>query len=332
MPGKKGKKRVVAIGGGTGLSTILRGLKQYDIDLTAIVTVADDGGSSGKIRKDYMIPPPGDIRNVMAALSDVEPLVLEMFQYRFASSEGLGGHSLGNLMLAAMTNITGDFSRAVAEMSRILNIKGRVLPAANQIITLAAELEDGSIINGESKIPVYGHRIRRVFLLPEEVEPLEDAVRAIRKADMIVIGPGSLYTSILPNLLVPGIGEAVLKSKASRLYICNIMTQPGETSSFSASDHVRVMYDHLGARFLNGVVVNDGTGLDAVAEVYRQQQSVPVQGDVEELGELAEDVILADIATIVGGLVRHDAGKVAELICNYLNSPDGAAVCRDGRP
>ncbi|MFC7366030.1 MULTISPECIES: gluconeogenesis factor YvcK family protein [Bhargavaea] len=326
MPGKKGKKRIVAIGGGTGLSTILRGLKQYDVDLTAIVTVADDGGSSGKIRKDYMIPPPGDIRNVMAALSDVEPLVLEMFQYRFSSSEGLGGHSLGNLMLAAMTNITGDFSRAVAEMSRILNIKGRVLPAANQIITLGAELEDGSIINGESKIPAYGHRIRRVFLLPDEVEPLEDAIRAIRKADMIVVGPGSLYTSILPNLLVPGIGEAVLKSKASRLYICNIMTQPGETSSFSASDHVRVMYDHLGGRFLDGIVVNDGTGLEDVAEEYRQQQSIPVHSDVERLRELADDVILADIATIVGGHVRHDAGKVAELLCSYLDSPDGAAV------
>lgn len=326
MPAKKGKKRIVAIGGGTGLSTILRGLKQHEVDLTAIVTVADDGGSSGKIRKDYMIPPPGDVRNVIAALSDVEPLVLEMFQYRFSSSDGLGGHSLGNLMLAAMTNITGDFSRAVAEMSGFLNIKGRVLPAANQIITLGAELEDGSIINGESKIPVYGHKIRRVFLLPEEVEPLEDAVRAIRKADMIVIGPGSLYTSILPNLLVPGIGEAVLHSKARKLYICNIMTQPGETSSFTASDHVRVMYDHLGACFLDGVVINDGTGLEAVVEEYRLQQSVPVQVDMESLEELARDVILADIATIVGNHVRHDAGKLADLIYSYLDSPDGAKV------
>ncbi|SIT91263.1 gluconeogenesis factor YvcK family protein [Edaphobacillus lindanitolerans] len=323
MPVKQGGKRIVAIGGGTGLSTILRGLKKYDADLTAIVTVADDGGSSGRLRKDLLIPPPGDVRNVMAALSDVEPLVEEMFQYRFGKEDSLNGHSLGNLMLAAMTHITGDFARAVAEMSRILNIKGRVLPAANQVITLGAELDDGSIINGESKIPAYGRRIRRVFLLPEDAEPLEEAVRAIRLADLIVIGPGSLYTSILPNLLVPGIRDEILKAKAEKVYICNIMTQPGETYAFTAEDHVLALYDHLGTSFLDGILVHDGGQMPTIIEEeYEKQLSVPVEGDPAALKALVRHVVFKDIATTVDHHVRHDAGKVAEWLMAYPDRPD----------
>ncbi|MET3576715.1 YvcK family protein [Bhargavaea ullalensis] len=323
MPKKQGGKRIVAIGGGTGLSTILRGLKKFDADLTAIVTVADDGGSSGRLRKDFLIPPPGDVRNVMAALSDVEPLVEEMFQFRFGKEDSLNGHSLGNLMLAAMTHITGDFARAVAEMSRILNIKGRVLPAANQVITLGAELDDGSIINGESKIPAYGRRIRRVFLIPDDVQPLEETVRAIRQADLIVIGPGSLYTSILPNLLVPGIRDAVLKARAEKVYICNIMTQPGETYAFTAEDHVLAMYEHLGIPFLDGILVHDGRQVPGVIEEeYGKQQSVPVRGNPAALQALVKHVVFEDIATIVDNHVRHDAGKVADWLLAYPGNPD----------
>ncbi|MET0785116.1 MAG: gluconeogenesis factor YvcK family protein, partial [Paenisporosarcina sp.] len=213
MARSKRRKRIVIIGGGTGLSTLLRGLKKFPVDLTAIVTVADDGGSSGRLRDDYDIPPPGDIRQVMAALSDVEPLVEEMFQYRFSSSNDLGGHSLGNLMLTALTDITGDFSHAIREMSRVLNVNGTVLPAANQRITLHAELEDGTIVTGESKIPTYNQRIHRVFLSPNDVKPLPDTIRAIKRADLLVFGPGSLYTSILPNLMVEGIRDAIFASK-----------------------------------------------------------------------------------------------------------------------
>ena len=196
---RKNPIKLVVIGGGTGLSTLLRGLKRFPFDITAIVTVADDGGSSGRLRDDYDIPPPGDVRNVIAALSDVEPLVEQMFQYRFSHSDDLHGHSLGNLMLTALTDITGDFSYAISEMSRVLQVHGHVLPAANKKVTLRAELENGTIITGESNMPTAQSRIHRVYLEPENVKPLPAAIRAIERADLIVLGPGSLYTSIIPN-------------------------------------------------------------------------------------------------------------------------------------
>ena len=247
MPHSGDLKKVVIFGGGTGLATLVRGLKKYPVEITAVVTVADDGGSSGRLLDEYDIPPPGDVRNVMAALSDVEPLIEKMFQYRFASTEDLKGHSLGNLMLAALTNITGDFARAVEQMSHILNIQGKVLPAANQRITLHAELEDGTIVTGESKIPVYGRRIRRVYLSPQEVKPLPETIQAIMNADLIVFGPGSLYTSILPTILVQAIRDAVMACSAKKVYICNLTTQAGETFEYSASEHVKALYDHAGA-------------------------------------------------------------------------------------
>src|SRR5690554_4593358 len=251
------RAKVVVIGGGTGLSVLLRGLKTFPVDITAIVTVADDGGSSGKIRQELKVPPPGDIRNVLVALSEVEPLLEELFQHRFQNGENLSGHSLGNLLLAGMTSITGDFAQGVHELSRVLKVKGKVLPAANEGIVLHAEMEDGTFVEGESKIPLHGKKIKRVFLEPENPKPLQDTLNAIEEADLIVVGPGSLFTSIIPNLLVSEISEMISLAKAWKVYICNVMTQPGETDDFTAADHVEAIYNHVQERFLNSIIVNN---------------------------------------------------------------------------
>ncbi|MFD1032115.1 gluconeogenesis factor YvcK family protein [Metaplanococcus flavidus] len=317
MENKGQRKKLVIIGGGTGLSTLLRGLKKLPLDLTAIVTVADDGGSSGRLRNDLNIPPPGDIRNVMAALSDAEPLVEEMFQYRFSKSIDLGGHSLGNLMLAALTDLTGDFSHAVREMSRVLNVNGTVIPAANQIVTLKAEFEDGTIVSGESKIPQYLQPIKRVFIEPIDVKTLPDTVTAIRQADIIVIGPGSLYTSILPNLLVKDIKKELLAAKAKKIYICNLMTQAGETYMYSASDHIKALYDHVGQPFLDAVLLDKAEMPPTVVELYKQEKAWPVAYDAEKLAELGLDIHREDIASIFENAVRHEPKKVAEWLFQY---------------
>lgn len=311
------RKRIVIIGGGTGLSTLLRGLKKFPLDLTAIVTVADDGGSSGRLRDDLDIPPPGDIRNVMAALSDAEPLVAEMFQHRFKHSLDLGGHSLGNLMLAALTEITGDFSLAVREMSRVLNVNGTVLPAANQLVTLHAELEDGSTVKGESKIPAYLQKIKRVFLEPHDVKTLPDTIAAIRNADVIIIGPGSLYTSILPNLLVQDIKKTLIASKAKKIYICNLMTQAGETYRYTAADHVQALYDHVEESFLDAILLDQAEIPANIAERYQKQKSWPVEYDEKRLHNMGLSIFKADIANILGEAVRHEPMKVAEWLFEY---------------
>ncbi|MFJ8263410.1 uridine diphosphate-N-acetylglucosamine-binding protein YvcK [Rummeliibacillus sp. NPDC094406] len=317
---QKKQTRIVLIGGGTGLSTLLRGLKKYPVDLTAIVTVADDGGSSGRLRDDFAIPPPGDIRNVIAALSEVEPLVEEMFQYRFKGKEELGGHSLGNLMLTALTEITGDFSHAIREMSRVLNVHGKVLPAANQRITLLAELVDGTLVKGESKIPTFNTGIKRVYLSPPDVLPLQEAVNAIENADIIIIGPGSLYTSILPNLLVEGIKKAVLESKGHKIYICNLMTQSGETSNYTAGDHVQALYDHVGKNFIQTILINDEEVPKAIREAYIKESAEPVQFDVERLESMGLEVVKKDIANIHDGVVRHEANRVAAWLVEYATN------------
>ena len=311
------RKRVVIIGGGTGLSTLLRGLKMFPLDLTAVVTVADDGGSSGRLRNDLDIPPPGDIRNVMAALSDAEPLVAEMFQYRFKQSLDLDGHSLGNLMLAALTEITGDFSHAVREMSRVLNVNGTVLPAANQLVTLHAEFEDGTIVSGESKIPMYLQTIKRVFLEPHDVKTLPDTITAISKADVVIIGPGSLYTSILPNLLVKDIEQALMASTAKKIYICNLMTQAGETYNYSASDHVKALYAHMEKPFLDAILLDKIQVPLTVAERYKRELASPVECDEEELEKMGLKVYKQDITNIFGKAVRHEPMKVAQWLFEY---------------
>ncbi len=313
-----GQPRIVVIGGGTGLPVLLRGLKQYPVDITAIVTVADDGGSSGRLREDLHIPPPGDIRNVLAALSDVEPLVEEMFQHRFKTSNELSGHSLGNLILAAMTSITGNFVHAIQEMSKVLNVRGKVLPAANQSVILHAEMEDGSIVSGESKIPYSGKKIKKVFLTPKNIRPLPESIQAIRQADLIIIGPGSLYTSILPNLLVPRLGDEVCRSRAKKVYICNLMTQAGETHGYTASDHVRAIYDHLSCAFINTILVNNEEIPPDVKLRYNEELANPVNYDVERLTGLGLEVVHADIAYQENGALRHDPKKVAKILYNLL--------------
>jgi uncharacterized cofD-like protein len=318
---KKAKQpRIVIIGGGTGLSVLLRGLKKYPLDITAIVTVADDGGSSGRLRDEMDIPPPGDIRNVIAALSDVEPLVEELFQHRFKNGSGLSGHSLGNLILAAMTTITGDFVHAISEMSKVLNVRGRVLPAANRSVILHAEMEDGTVVSGESKIPYSGKEIKRVFLTPENIEPVHETLSAIRSADLIIIGPGSLYTSILPNLLVPKIGEEVIKAKAKKVYICNVMTQAGETLNYTASDHVSALYRHMNTSFLDMILVNDEGIPEKIKEKYAKELAQSVDYDLQRLSELGLEIINGNIISYEDEVIRHDTTKVASILYNLVDS------------
>ena len=310
--------RIVIIGGGTGLPVLLRGLKRYPVDITAIVTVADDGGSSGRLRDELQIPPPGDVRNVLAALSDVEPLVEQMFQHRFLHSNELAGHSLGNLILAAMTSITGDFVHAIREMSKVLNVRGKVLPAANQSVVLNAELEDGTYVSGESKIPYSGKRIKKVFLSPVDVKPLAETIGAIRQADLIVVGPGSLYTSILPNLLVPELGREVCNARAKKVYICNLMTQAGETMHYSASDHVKAIHDHLGCACIDTILVNNEEVPSELKLRYKEELAQPVHFDVKKLVELGVEVVQEQIMTFEDEYIRHDTKKVAHILHRML--------------
>src|SRR6266581_921134 len=255
--------RVVAIGGGTGLSMLLRGLKHYVarrrqeserhpiVDLAAIVTVSDDGGSSGRLRREYSVLPPGDIRNCMVALSQDEALLGRLFQYRFHSGSGLRGHSFGNLFLTALTHVTGDFAEAVRVSSEVLAIRGRIFPSTNQLVSLEAALENGKVIAGETRIGATRARIRRVHLVPRRVKPLPEVLEAIAAADLILLGPGSLFTSIIPNLLVSGVAEAIEKSRATRVYIANLMTQPGETLGYTLVDHVRAIHQHTGRKIID---------------------------------------------------------------------------------
>lgn len=312
------RAKVVVIGGGTGLSVLLRGLKTFPVDITAIVTVADDGGSSGKIRNELNIPPPGDIRNVLVALSEVEPLLEELFQHRFKNGESLNGHSLGNLLLAGMTSITGDFAKGVQELSRVLNVKGKVLPAANEQIILHAEYEDGTYMQGESNIPQQNKKIKRVFLEPEKPKPLDDALIAIEDADLIVLGPGSLFTSVIPNLLVPEISECIIRAKASKVYICNVMTQPGETDGYTAADHVEAIYRHVNAPFLRAILVNKQEVPFSYAERYAEKGAHVVKIDHHRLEKLNLTIIEEDLLYMDDQYLRHDAMKLSQLLCSML--------------
>ena len=312
------KIKVVTIGGGTGLSVLLRGLKKYPLEITAVVTVADDGGSSGKIRSDMNIPSPGDIRNVIAALSDVEPYLEKMFQYRFDSGE-VKGHPVGNLMIAAMTDIHGDFSTAVKVMSRILNVRGTVLPTTNDIATLNAVLSDGEIIRGESSITKAGGVIDHVYITPSRVKPNEDVLKAIEEADYIIMGPGSLYTSIIPNLVISKVSEKIRESNAKKIYVCNVMTQHGETDNYTVSDHIVAINKHVEENIFDLVIANSREFDDSILSKYHKEKQEPVKIDHEKIKELGIKLIKNnDVGIVDNNTIRHNADKVSELIYDYI--------------
>lgn len=310
---------VVVLGGGTGMPVLLRGLKELPIHLTALVTVSDDGGSTGRIRNDMAIPAPGDIRNVIAALSEAEPMLLELFQHRFANANGLSGHSMGNLLLAAMTSITGDFYTGIKEISRVFNVKGKVYPISNENLTLHGEMDDGSIITGESSIPLANRRIKRVFLSPDDINPLPNAIRAIKKADLIVVSPGSLYTSILPNMIIPQIDEAIRSSKGEVVYVCNVMTQAGETTDYTASDHVQAIIDHIGTGCVDSIIVHNEPISKEVRDLYAEENAEPVVYDTDRLLEMGIRIIESDIINYDQTTLRHDTNKIAQLLFSLLN-------------
>lgn len=308
--------RVVVIGGGTGIPVLLRGLKRYTDNLTAIVTMADDGGSSGRLRDDLDMLPPGDIRNCLVALAEREPLTEELMQYRFAAGE-LKGHSLGNLVLAAMCDITGGFDQAVRRLSRMLAVRGRVIPATLANVRLCAEMEDGSVVCGQSKIPQSGKKIKRVFLEPGICYPGEGALQAIGEADAIIMGPGSLYSSVMPGLMVQGISEAIARARAAKIYICNVMTQPGETDGYSASQHLQAIFKHAGT-IVDYAVVNTETVPSRLADWYRRDGATPVVADLEAITDLGVTPITGELLQ-EGEVVRHHSDKLARLLLKLIN-------------
>ncbi len=320
--------KIVAIGGGTGLSTMLKGIKKITNNITAVVTVGDDGGSSGKLREEMGVLPPGDIRNCIAALADDEDLVTKLFQYRFKDCAGLSGHSFGNLFLTALCSITGDMVRAVKESSKVLSIRGRVLPSTLDDMRLAAEMEDGSIIKGESNIPESGKKIKRLFCEPDNCKPLEDVILAIHDAELIILGPGSLYTSVIPNLLINDIAKAVNDSKAKKIYVCNIMTQPGETDGFTVSDHIKTLINHAGYQnIIDAVLVNNELPSELLAP-YKDVGSVPVIVDSDEISKLGVEVVqknlIADKRFEDGhsSFVRHSPGRLARVIYYWFRKKE----------
>ena len=312
--------KIVAIGGGTGLSTMLKGIKKITNNITAIVTVGDDGGSSGKLREELGVLPPGDIRSCIAALADDEDLVAKLFQYRFKDCAGLSGHSFGNLFLTAMCSITGNMVNAVQESSKVLSIRGRVLPSTLDDMRLVAEMEDGSIIKGESNIPESGKKIKRLFTEPAKCKPLEDTIIAIQEADIIILGPGSLYTSVIPNLLISDISRAVSEAKAKKIYVCNIMTQPGETDGFSVSDHIKTLIKHAKyEKIIDAVLVNTELPEELIAP-YRDAGSEPVDVDEKEISKMGIEIVqknlIADKRFEDGhsSFVRHSPMRLARII------------------
>jgi uncharacterized cofD-like protein len=316
--------RIVSIGGGTGLSALLQGLKQYarpaaavngqpaaaTCDVTAIVTVTDDGGSSGRLRREFDVLPPGDIRNCMVALSEDEGLLSRLFQYRFQSGAGLKGHSFGNLFLTALTRVTGDFHEAVKVSSEVLRIAGSIYPSTARDVVLEATLEDGGRVIGETKISKSPGRIARISLRPADCDPLPDALEAIARADLITLGPGSLFTSVIPNLLVKGIPDAIRGSRAVKAYFVNLMWQPGETMTFRASDHVRAIEDHAGPGLLDYAVVNTAPVRPALRRKYAHQKVRPVEVDLEALERLGVKVA-AENLLLESSTVRHNPGAAA---------------------
>jgi uncharacterized cofD-like protein len=318
--------KIVAIGGGTGLSTVLRGLKHYlravnspsdhpqvVSRLTAVVTVTDEGGSSGRLRREFCILPPGDIRNCMVALAEDEKLLTQLFNYRFSAGHGLKGHSFGNLFLAALSHLTRDFAHAVRFSSEVLAIRGEIFPSTLSDVRLKAEQMNGTTIYGESRITKTRIPIRRLHLVPSRCQPLPETLEAIEQADLVTVGPGSLYTSLIPNLLVRRITEGIVKSKARRVYVCNLMTQPGESRGYSAADHLRALHQHAGRKLFDVVVLNTRPVSAALRKRYAAEGAAPVVNDLAEVEALGVTPLLADLM-IEDHVVRHDPDRLAKIL------------------
>ena len=316
--------RIVSIGGGTGLSTLLRGLKGYAkvgpgaLDITAVVTVTDDGGSSGRLRREFDVLPPGDIRNCMVALSEDEALLGRLFQYRFSNGRGLKGHSFGNLFLTAMTHLTGDFSHAVKLSAEVLAVLGRIYPATAANVVLEATLLDGRKVSGETRISRSKSRIERIALRPRSAKPLPETLDAIARADLITLGPGSLFTSVIPNLLVDGIPQAMAASSARKAYFVNLMSQPGETTGFRASDHIEAIHRHCGGPLIDICVMNTRKIARRALDRYQAQAARPIENDVKNLKQLGLTVLGTDLVRRSGetapGMIRHDSAALGAVV------------------
>jgi uncharacterized cofD-like protein len=309
--------RIVVVGGGTGLPNALTSLKHYTSNLTAVVTVADDGGSSGRLRKDFGTPPPGDIRNCIVALSDQETLLKQLFQYRFKGHGDLKGHSFGNLFITVMREITGDFGKAVEESSRVLSTRGTVMPVTFESMTLQARLKNGKIIMGESKIPLGRSPIEQVMLKEKKIRPNKEVLKAILEADAVVLGPGSLYTSILPNLLIGEVAETIALSRAIKIYVCNVMTQPGETDFYSVSDHLKAILKHTGPNFVHYVIANKEKVPSRLLEKYAVLKQEPVVVDEAAVEELGVQLVKANLLH-QEDYVRHSPEKLGKTIIRLL--------------
>ncbi len=305
--------RVVVMGGGTGLSVLLQGVKKFTTNITAVVTVTDTGGSSGRLRDELDMLPPGDIRSCLVALADQEPLMGKLFQYRFEQGDGLKGHSFGNLFITALSKVTGDFDQAIKESSKVLAIRGRVIPTCLDKVTLVAEFEDGTISEGETNITDECKKIRELKLKPSDVKASPEALDAIENADIIIYGPGSLYTSVLPNLLVEDIQQKILESDAYKVYIANVMTQPGETERFSLYDHVRVIVEHTSKDLIDSCVVNTREVPSDLVKHYEKQGASPVDLDIERVIEEGYEVLTGEVIQ-VDGQVRHHSEKLCQVI------------------
>ena len=305
--------RIVAIGGGTGLSMLLSGLKLHSSNVTAIVTVTDTGGSSGRLRDEMDILPPGDIRNCLVALAEAEPLIRDLFQYRFEDGSGLKGHSFGNLFITALSKVTGDFERAIKESSRVLAIRGRVIPSTLNQVSLVGEFTDGKVIEGETNITSYAKPIKRVSLRPPDCPATIEALEAIEAAELIVMGPGSLFTSVLPNLLIKDILEKILESDALKIYVLNAMTQPGETENYSAYDHLQTLISHTDPRVVDACFVNTQAIPKSLLGRYRETNSFPVDLDIARIRERGYEIVEGSMLKL-DGQVRHDSEKLAKMI------------------
>ncbi|RKD25250.1 conserved hypothetical protein, cofD-related [Caminicella sporogenes DSM 14501] len=316
--------KVVVIGGGTGLSVLLRGIKKFTSNITAIVTVADDGGGSGKLREDLGMLPPGDIRNCILALADTEPIMEKLLQYRFKEGT-LKNQSFGNLLIAAMVGISDSFEHAIKRINQILAVAGKVLPVTTEDITLYAKLKNGQIIKGESQIPLKAlennSSIEKVFIKPKNVKPLEESIKAIKDADVIILGPGSLYTSIIPNLLVNDITKSIRKSSALKIYVSNLMTQPGETDNFTVGEHVKAILNHAGKNVIQYVYANNESIPNEIIEKYREEGAKPVelaQKDMEFFSKNKINVIENNYIEIKKGYLRHNAFQLSKDIVNLV--------------